>query len=337
MTMKDWIVTVPYQENVIGYERDHLFRRLEIQTDLGPEWAVKLDVRKDGKANVIDLERAENVLYVDLTREMLGADGLYAAQLRGLRGETVAHSNLFTLIVADAINGIDQFPPQIPSELAQLEKRLADITFDIEAVSGASAAAAKSAAEAAKAAESVAGAGEAARKDAREAKAAARTAVQAAKEAVEAGIKEAEVTKIAEKVAEAARKAAEGASIPRAQVGAAGGVAALGEDGRIPTAELPKGVEVVESFSGVAVQPTAWVSNTAGGEPPYKAVIPITLREDAKLSAPSAEVLFSVANASAGLFSPACLCTQTAVTLYAYEEVTSVITIPLIRVRRCVL
>lgn len=124
ITMKDWRVGVPYRENIIGYERDHLFRRLEIATDLGPEWSVKLDVRREGRTNVIDLEWTGKVLYVDLTREMLGADGLYTAQLRGVKGEVVAHSNLFTLIVSEAINGIDAFPPLEPSEMAQMEAKM---------------------------------------------------------------------------------------------------------------------------------------------------------------------------------------------------------------------
>lgn len=124
ITMRNWIVESTVHDSLIGYERDHLARRLEISTDLGPEWALKLDLERDGMKNVVDLEREGDVLYVDLTRDMLAGDGHYRAQLRGLSGEVVRHSNVFWLVVSNSINAIDSFPPLEPTEMAQMEERV---------------------------------------------------------------------------------------------------------------------------------------------------------------------------------------------------------------------
>lgn len=124
ITMRNWIVENTVHDSLIGYERDHLARRLEISTDLGPEWALKLDLDRDGKKNVVDLEREGDVLYVDLTRDMLSGDGHYRAQLRGLSGEVVRHSNIFWLGVSNSINAIDAFPPLEPTEMAQMEAKI---------------------------------------------------------------------------------------------------------------------------------------------------------------------------------------------------------------------
>lgn len=124
ITMINWIVESTVRDSLIGYERDHLARRLKIGTDLGPEWALKLDLDRDGKKNVVDLEREGDVLYVDLTRDMLAGDGHYRAQLRGLSGEVVRHSNVFWLVVSSSINAIDSFPPLEPTEMAQMEERV---------------------------------------------------------------------------------------------------------------------------------------------------------------------------------------------------------------------
>lgn len=124
ITMRNWIVENTVHDSLIGYERDHLARRLDISTDLGPEWALKLDLERDGMKNVVDLEREGDVLYVDLTRDMLAGDGHYRAQLRGLSGEVVRHSNVFWLVVSSSINAIDSFPPLEPTEMAQMEERV---------------------------------------------------------------------------------------------------------------------------------------------------------------------------------------------------------------------
>ena len=122
--LDNWRVVLEVGDRELGYELDHLHRRLEIAADLDAGWAVKLDMALGKAKNVVDLERTGDVLWVDLTRDILASDGLYRCQLRGLKGDTVAHSNQFELLVSGSINAAEAFPSVEPSELAQMEARV---------------------------------------------------------------------------------------------------------------------------------------------------------------------------------------------------------------------
>ncbi|WP_349949629.1 hypothetical protein, partial [Intestinimonas sp. RTP31139st1_F5_RTP31139_211217] len=50
--------------------------------------------------------------------------------LRGLKGDTVAHSNQFELLVSGSINAVEAFPSVEPSELAQMEARVTQAKAD---------------------------------------------------------------------------------------------------------------------------------------------------------------------------------------------------------------
>ena len=128
--LKNWWVSLDLGDRVIGYESDHLHRRLEIAADLDAGWGVKLDMALGKVKNVVDLERTGDVLWVDLTRDILASDGLYRCQLRGLKGDTVAHSNQFELLVSGSINAAEAFPSVEPSELAQMEARVTQAKAD---------------------------------------------------------------------------------------------------------------------------------------------------------------------------------------------------------------
>lgn len=128
--LDNWRVTLEVGDRELGYESDHLHRRLEIAADLDAGWAVKLDMALGKVKNVVDLERTGDVLWVDLTRDILASDGLYRCQLRGLKGDTVAHSNQFELLVSGSINAAEAFPSVEPSELAQMEARVTQAKAD---------------------------------------------------------------------------------------------------------------------------------------------------------------------------------------------------------------
>lgn len=128
--LKNWRVRMEVRDRELGYESDHLHRRLEIAADLDAGWAVKLDMALGKAKNVVDLERTGDVLWVELTRDILAADGLYRCQLRGLKGDTVAHSNQFELLVSGSINAAEAFPSVEPSELAQMEARVTQAKAD---------------------------------------------------------------------------------------------------------------------------------------------------------------------------------------------------------------
>ena len=128
--LDNWRVLMEVRDRELGYESDHLHRRLEIAVDLDAGWAVKLDMALGKVKNVVDLERTGDVLWVDLTRDILASDGLYRCQLRGLKGDTVAHSNQFELLVSGSINAAEAFPSVEPSELAQMEARVTQAKAD---------------------------------------------------------------------------------------------------------------------------------------------------------------------------------------------------------------
>ncbi|MFR3076941.1 MAG: hypothetical protein ACLTNE_16350 [Intestinimonas butyriciproducens] len=128
--LDNWRVRMEVRDRELGYESDHLHRRLEIAVDLDAGWAVKLDMALGKAKNVVDLERTGDVLWVDLTRDILASDGLYRCQLRGLKGDTVAHSNQFELLVSGSINAAEAFPSVEPSELAQMEARVTQAKAD---------------------------------------------------------------------------------------------------------------------------------------------------------------------------------------------------------------
>ena len=128
--LDNWRVRMEVRDRELGYESDHLHRRLEIAADLDAGWAVKLDMALGKVKNVVDLERTGDVLWVDLTRDILASDGLYRCQLRGHKGDTVAHSNQFELLVSGSINAVEAFPSVEPSELAQMEARVTQAKAD---------------------------------------------------------------------------------------------------------------------------------------------------------------------------------------------------------------
>ena len=128
--LDNWRVRMEVRDRELGYESDHLHRRLEIAADLDAGWGVKLDMALGKAKNVVDLERTGDVLWVDLTRDILAFDGLYRCQLRGLKGDTVAHSNQFELLVSGSINAVEAFPSVEPSELAQMEARVTQAKAD---------------------------------------------------------------------------------------------------------------------------------------------------------------------------------------------------------------
>ena len=62
--LDNWRVRMEVRDRELGYESDHLHRRLEIAADLDAGWAVKLDMALGKAKNVVDLERTGDVLWV---------------------------------------------------------------------------------------------------------------------------------------------------------------------------------------------------------------------------------------------------------------------------------
>lgn len=121
--MEDWQVRVP-EAYFLGFQGDHLAERIEVCAPLPEGWDLKADVEREGRKNVIQLEREGDLFSAWLTAEMLGEDGNYFLQLRGSDGNVVRHSNVFLAMVCHSINAEQSFPPVLPSEFQQMEQKL---------------------------------------------------------------------------------------------------------------------------------------------------------------------------------------------------------------------
>ena len=121
--MEDWMVRTPDHYS-LGFAGDHLAACIELSAPLPEGWDLKVDVEREGKQNVIQLQREGDLFSARLTAEMLGEDGYYFLQIRGTNGDVVRHSNVFLAMVYHSINAAEEFPPVLPSEFQQMERRL---------------------------------------------------------------------------------------------------------------------------------------------------------------------------------------------------------------------
>jgi len=118
---ENWSIAPP--EGAQLWQYDHLAQRLEVAGALpeGYEWY--LDVLCRGQRNAIALEKTQQGAWTAMTAEMLAEEGWYALQLRGVRGETVRHSNVVRVLVHRSI-GPGAPWPELPHVLQQLEARV---------------------------------------------------------------------------------------------------------------------------------------------------------------------------------------------------------------------
>ena len=121
--MEDWIVHAPDHYS-LGFAGDHLADCIQLSAPLPEGWDLKVDVEREGKKNVIQLQRVGDLFLAQLTSEMLGEDGYYFLQIRGTNGDVVRHSNVILAMVYHSINAAEAFPPVLPSEFQQMERRL---------------------------------------------------------------------------------------------------------------------------------------------------------------------------------------------------------------------
>ena len=109
LSMENWIVHAPDYYS-LGFAGDHLATDFELSAPLPEGWDLKVDVEREGKKNVIQLEREGERFFARLTAEMLGEDGYYFLQIRGTNGDVVKHSNVFLAMVYHSINATEEFP-----------------------------------------------------------------------------------------------------------------------------------------------------------------------------------------------------------------------------------
>ena len=137
LEMNNWVVRVPLaRDREIGFTGEHLARRIAIRADV-PGWNCKLDLEfEDGRRNILDLADEGGVLAAVLRREYIPCAGEVRAQVRGLRGEEVVKSNVFTLTVRDAVDAAAAFDAGLPGEFLQLEQRVTEAARRAETITG---------------------------------------------------------------------------------------------------------------------------------------------------------------------------------------------------------
>ncbi len=137
LEMDHWVVRVPLaRDREIGFTGEHLARRIAIRADV-PGWDCKLDLEfENGQKNILALVDEGGVLAAELRREYVPCAGQVLAQVRGLRGEEVVKSNVFTLVVRDAVDAVSAFDAGLPGEFLQLEQRVSEAARRAETITG---------------------------------------------------------------------------------------------------------------------------------------------------------------------------------------------------------
>lgn len=122
-------------DKIIGFQLNNLVNRFEATTDKDDTWQYTLYVYmiKPEKYNVINLNRQQdtNIIYVDLTADMMPFDGRYEMQFVANQYDTgeVFRTEKFQVWVENSIDPSKEWDP-IPSEFYQIEENIQKIYQD---------------------------------------------------------------------------------------------------------------------------------------------------------------------------------------------------------------
>ena len=118
------------QVQIIGepdiiFQNNNLVNTLAAVTDKDESWQYNVDIfmPNSNRYNSIIMTRNGNMLFVDLTRQMLPDDGRYVFQFRGQSGNAVYHTDKFCLWVKDSIDLNEAFY-QMESEMKDILKQV---------------------------------------------------------------------------------------------------------------------------------------------------------------------------------------------------------------------
>lgn len=116
--MQDW--QIPLEEVDLGRQEDNLIARLEIETDLtdGVDWKFRLDLEQGQIYNTVEMEYdpRRNVIFCDLTADILWKEGKWACQLRGEKGGRLPIA-VFSLPISAEFWGERESFPMYPRNL----------------------------------------------------------------------------------------------------------------------------------------------------------------------------------------------------------------------------
>lgn len=124
-TLKNWMLSIPVCEQAIGLQGENLTARLEIETDIGDEWACYLDMEySDGTPAVLPLSPTDGVLWADMTRAYLSIPGIATVNVRAVRGEEIKKSTVSWLVILDTVDATEELKPLPPNEYEIQEARI---------------------------------------------------------------------------------------------------------------------------------------------------------------------------------------------------------------------
>lgn len=120
-------------DRIIGFALNNLVNRFEATTDLTSEWDYQLYVHMivPDLYNIINLnwEEDSQVIYVDLTADMLPYSGRYEMQFVATNGAISGRTEIFEVWVQNSIDPSKVYDP-VPSEFYQIEENIQQIYED---------------------------------------------------------------------------------------------------------------------------------------------------------------------------------------------------------------
>ena len=124
IAMKDWRVSVPAADRLIGFSGENRTRYLRISADVPEDWEYKLDLRySSGRRNFLRLDWEADALTCALLREDL-ENGALRAQVRAVKDGQEKHSNVFELEIGGSVGAAEAFSGGMPGAFRDLEARL---------------------------------------------------------------------------------------------------------------------------------------------------------------------------------------------------------------------
>lgn len=252
LRMTNWVLSAPDgADRLIGYDGEHLARRLAVETDAPGLWQYKFELRfSDGSVNILDAIVDGNVVSSELRESYLAAPGPCELQVRGLDGAREIKSNVLGLVLADSIRAGETF--EVPSEFEQLEQNVTALKAEAVAAAGQaqdSAARAERSAEAALAAQAGA---EAAQTSAEAASSTAQAAAGEADAANTAAQDAKQQAEAAQSRAEIAADAAQSSAARAAETAAAQAAAQVAEAVKTDADRAKAGAEQAEAAAAGA-------------------------------------------------------------------------------------
>lgn len=120
-------------DRIIGFALNNLVNRFQATTDLTSEWDYQLYVHMvvPDLYNIINLnwEEDRQVIYVDLTADMLPYNGRYEMQFVATNGTISGRTEIFEVWVQNSIDVTKVYDP-VPSEFYQIEDNIKQIYED---------------------------------------------------------------------------------------------------------------------------------------------------------------------------------------------------------------